>query len=209
MANKQIPKVVSRGEHKLVTQRLKDDFTGYTGEVHEWQGETEIVITPSQTVTELPSGDDPAWWVIAGAVTAEVEITMYDVPIDYASQLFPMKYSAADGLWVGDNDATIPWNGLTLDRTVESASGASVNKVVVQKVRFDLPAIGAKTIAKDDNALAELKLKGYAYPVFYSKADGSTGSKTYGILNSVKNKAKFDAYSDGIVFPSEFTPDAK
>ena len=68
--------------------------------------------------------------------------------------------------------------------------------------------IDTKTISKDDNAIGELKLKGYAYPVFYAKQSGQNGARTYCILNSTLNTTKYNANKDTIVFPTEFTPDA-
>ena len=203
-----IPKIVSQGLQDIITTKLHSGFTGYESEAVKWTGETAIVFTPTRTTTELPSGNDPAWMVKQGLVVGDVELTLYDIAINHMEKLFGVKYSAADGVVVGDTDDAVPFIGLSFDRLVTSESGESRNKFILYKVRFDLPVIDTKTISKDDNAIGELKLKGYAYPVFYAKQSGQNGARTYCILNSTLNTTKYNANKDTIVFPTEFTPDA-
>lgn len=203
-----IPKIVSQGLQDIITTKLNSGFTGYESEAVKWTGETAIVFTPTRTTTELPSGNDPAWMVKQGLVVGDVELTLYDIAINHMEKLFGVKYSAADGVVVGDTDDAVPFIGLSFDRLVTSESGASRNKFILYKVRFDLPVIDTKTISKDDNAIGELKLKGYAYPVFYAKQSGQNGARTYCILNSTLNTTKYNANKETIVFPTEFTPDA-
>ena len=203
-----IPKIVSQGLQDIITTKLNSGFTGYESEAVKWTGETAIVFTPTRTTTELPSGNDPAWMVKQGLVVGDVELTLYDIAINHMEKLFGVKYSAADGVVVGDTDDAVPFIGLSFDRLVTSESGESRNKFILYKVRFDLPVIDTKTISKDDNAIGELKLKGYAYPVFYAKQSGQNGARTYCILNSTLNATKYNANKDTIVFPTEFTPDA-
>ncbi|MBR2882476.1 MAG: hypothetical protein IKB96_09160 [Prevotella sp.] len=203
-----IPKIVSQGLQDIITTKLNSGFTGYESEAVKWTGETAIVFTPTRTTTELPSGNDPAWMVKQGLVVGDVELTLYDIAINHMEKLFGVKYSAADGVVVGDTDDAVPFIGLSFDRLVTSESGESRNKFILYKVRFDLPVIDTKTISKDDNAIGELKLKGYAYPVFYAKQSGQNGARTYCILNSTLNTTKYNANKDTIVFPTEFTPDA-
>ena len=203
-----IPKIVSQGLQDIITTKLHSGFTGYESEAVKWTGETAIVFTPTRTTTELPSGNDPAWMVKQGLVVGDVELTLYDIAINHMEKLFGVKYSAADGVVVGDTDDAVPFIGLSFDRLVTSESGESRNKFILYKVRFDLPVIDTKTISKDDNAIGDLKLKGYAYPVFYAKQSGQNGARTYCILNSTLNTTKYNANKDTIVFPTEFTPDA-
>lgn len=203
-----IPKIVSQGLQDIITTKLNSGFTGYESEAVKWTGETAIVFTPTRTTTELPSGNDPAWMVKQGLVVGDVELTLYDIAINHMEKLFGVKYSAADGVVVGDTDDAVPFTGLSFDRLVTSESGESRNKFILYKVRFDLPVIDTKTISKDDNAIGELKLKGYAYPVFYAKQSGQNGARTYCILNSTLNTTKYNANKDTILFPTEFTPDA-
>lgn len=203
-----VPKIVSQGLQDIITTKLNSGFTGYESEAVKWTGETAIVFTPTRTTTELPSGNDPAWMVKQGLVVGDVELTLYDIAINHMEKLFGVKYSAADGVVVGDTDDAVPFIGLSFDRLVTSESGESRNKFILYKVRFDLPVIDTKTISKDDNAIGELKLKGYAYPVFYAKQSGQNGARTYCILNSTLNTTKYNANKDTIVFPTEFTPDA-
>lgn len=208
MSTIKIPKIVSQGLQDIITTKLNSGFTGYESEAVKWTGETAIVFTPTRTTTELPSGNDPAWMVKQGLVVGDVELTLYDIAIDHMEKLFGVKYSAADGVVVGDTDDAVPFIGLSFDRLVTSESGESRNKFILYKVRFDLPVIDTKTISKDDNAIGELKLKGYAYPVFFAKNDGKNGARTYCILNSTLNTTKYTANKETIVFPTEFTPDA-
>lgn len=208
MSTIKVPKIVSQGLQDIITTKLNSGFTGYESEAVKWTGETAIVFTPTRTTTELPSGNDPAWMVKQGLVVGDVELTLYDIAINHMEKLFGVKYSAADGVVVGDTDDAVPFIGLSFDRLVTSESGESRNKFILYKVRFDLPVIDTKTISKDDNAIGELKLKGYAYPVFFAKKDGKNGARTYCILNSTLNTTKYAANKETIVFPTEFTPDA-
>ena len=207
MAVKSIRKIISRGEQNLQTQRLNAGCTAYEGDTYRWQGESAFVFTPTQTVTEVPSGNDPAWDVIKGAVTGDVELTVYDIPIEDLCHLLGAKYTEADGFVVGDEDDEVAFLGLSIDKLIRSGNANSINKVILHKVSFELPAIDIKTISKDDNAIAEIKLKGKAYPVYFSKTNGELGSRTYRLLNSVKNATAFLANKDAIVFPTELTPD--
>lgn len=206
MAVKKIKKVISRGLQDILTQRLNADFTAYTGDPVKWQGDTSLTFTPSQTTTELASGNDPAWDALKGPVVGDVELKLYDIPLDAMPELLGVKYSAADGVCVGDSDDAETWLGLSADKLVKTDEGESRNKIILYKVCFDLPSIESKTTTKDDTAVAEITLKGKAYPVFYTKKDGE-GSRTYCIVNSKTNKTKYDANAEAIVFPSEFTPD--
>lgn len=209
MSAVKVPKIVSQGLQDVITTKLNSGFTGYESEAVKWTGETAIVFTPTRTTTELASGNDPAWMVKQGLVVGEVEWTLYDIAINHMEKLLGVKYSAADGIVVGDTDDSVPFVGLSFDRLVSSESGESRNKFILYKVRFDLPAIDTKTISKDDNSIGELKLKGYAYPVFFTKTDGQTGARTYSILNSTLNTTKYNANKETIVFPAEFTPDTQ
>lgn len=207
MAKKVVAKIVSRGLQNIMTQKLNADFSAYSGDPVEWQGETALTFTPSQEVTELPSGNNPVWDTINGPVTGEVKLTLYDIPLDVMPELLAVRYSAADGVCVGDTDDETVWLGISFDKLVKSGNAESRNKAILYKVRFELPAVELKTIEKSDTAVANVELTGHAYPVFFSKQDGSVGSRTYSIVNSVTNKAKYDANAEGIVFPVEFTPD--
>lgn len=200
-----VKKIISRGLQEILTQRLNADFTAYDGNPVVWQGDTAFVFTPQQTITELPSGNDPMWDVIKGPVTGEVEVTLYDFPLDIMPELFGVRYDAEQGVCVGENDEETLFIGISFDRIVKEDNVQSRNKAIIHKVYFELPAIDTKTISRDDNAVGELKLKGKASPLFYPKADGTFGSRTYALVNSVKNKAKYDANKDCIVFPEEFT----
>lgn len=206
---KNIKKIVSRGLHDILTQKLNDNFTGYSGDAVKWQGHSSFVFTPTQTKTELPSGDDPAWEVIKGAVVGDVELKLYGIPLDAMPELLGVKYSAVDGVCVGDNEDDEVWLGMAITKLVKSDGEESRNKTILYKVHFDLPEINDKTISKDDNAVAELTLKGQAYPVFYTKANGNDGRRTYCIVNSKLNKTKYDANAESIVFPAEFVPDVE
>lgn len=207
MSVKSIRKVISRGEQNLQTQRLNADCSAYEGDTYRWQGESAFVFTPAQTTTELPSGNDPAWDVIKGVVTGDVELTVYDIPIEDMCHLLGCKYTETDGFVAGDSDDGVAFLGLSIDKLIRSGSTDSINKVILYKVAFDLPAIDIKTISKDDNAVAEIKLKGKAYPVFFTKTNGSLGSRTYRLLNSTRNATAFTANANVIVFPTEITPD--
>ena len=43
--------------------------------------------------------------------------------------------------------------------------------------------------------------------MFFAKADGTQGSRTYCVMNSVKNKTLYDKHAEAIVFPEEFKAD--
>lgn len=200
-----VKKIISRGLQEILTQRLNADFSAYDGNPVAWEGDTALVFTPKQTITELASGNDPMWDVIKGPVTGDVEVTLYDFPLDIMPELLGVRYDAAQGLCVGENDEETIFIGIAFDRLVKEDGAQSRNKAIIHKVYFELPVIDAKTISSDDNAVSELKLKGKASPLFYPKSDGTYGSRTYTIANSVKNKAKYDANKDCIAFPEEFT----
>ena len=208
MAKKVVQKIVSRGLQDIMTQRLNADFSAYTGDPVEWQGDTSLVFTPSREVTVLPSGNNPAWDSIEGPTVGDVELKLYDIPLDKMQELLAVKYSAKDGVCVGDTDDAPVFLGLSSDRLVKSDGVQSRNKLIIYKVRFDLPEINSKTIEEADTAVANVTLKGKAYPVFYSKASGEAGSRTYSVVNSVLNAEKYTANKDVIVFPEEMTPDA-
>lgn len=207
MAKKKMQKIISRGLQTILSQRLKSDFSAYEGEPLEWQGDTALTFTPSQTRTELPSGNDPAWDTLKGPVVGDVEITLYEFPIELMPEIFGVKYSAESGLCVGDSDDADVFLGLSFDQLIKEGTTNSRNKTVLFKVCFDIPATEVKTIAKDDTAVKNVKLKGYAYPLFYPKADGTQGSRTYSVMNSIKNKTLYDKYASAIVFPEEFKAD--
>lgn len=204
---KNIAKIVSRGLQDVLTQRLNSGHTGYGDTVAKWQGETSFVFTPKREVTPLASGNNPAWDTIEGPVLGDVELKLYSLPLDIMSELLAVQYSVADGVCVGDNDDETPYIGLSLNTLVKKDATQSTNKTILYKVRFDLPEINVKTIAEADNAVADVTLKGKAYPVFFTKTDGSQGSRTYCIANSQTNAAKFEANKDCIVFPTELTAD--
>lgn len=203
---KNIAKIVSRGLQDILTQRLNSGHTGYGDTVAKWQGETSFVFTPKREVTPLASGNNPAWDTIEGPVLGDVELKLYSLPLDIMPELLAVRYSTADGVCVGDEVDETPYIGLSLNTLVKSTA-QSTNKTILYKVRFDLPEISVKTIAEADNAVADVTLKGKAYPVFFTKTDGSQGSRTYCIVNSQTNAAKFAANKDCIVFPTEFAAD--
>ncbi len=204
MSVKTVSKIISKGMQDVITKKLNDDFSAYTGDIVKWTGDTAFTFTPTRTQTELASGNDPAWMSIQGLVTGDVELTLHDIPIENMEDLLGVKYSAADGLVVGDTDDPVPFVALSLNRIVEDADQVeSYNKLILYKVRFDLPAIDIKTITSDDNAISELKLKGKAYPVFFQKQSGKQGARTYAIFNSTANAAKYTANAADIVFPSD------
>ena len=207
MPKKQVQKIVSRGLQTILSQRLKSDFSAYEGDALAWQGDTALTFTPSQTRTELPSGNDPAWDTLKGPVVGSVEITLYEFPIDLMPEILGMKYSEASGLCVGDSDDGDVFLGLSFDQLIKEGDKHSHNKTVLYKVCFDIPATEVKTIAKDDTAVKNVKLTGQVYPVFFAKADGAQGSRTYCVMNSVKNKTLYDKHAEAIVFPEEFKAD--
>lgn len=199
-------KYISRGMQDVITKKLNSGFTAYTGDIVKWTGDTAFTFTPTRTSTELASGNDPLWMNIQGLVTGDVELTFHDIAISDMEHLLGVKYSAADGLLVGDSDDPVVFIGLSLNRIVRDASGnESYNKVILYKVCFDLPAIDIKTISNEDNAISELKLTGKAYPVFFTKTNGTQGARTYAILNSTLNATKYTANAADIVFPAEMS----
>jgi hypothetical protein len=202
---KQIKKITRRGLHNVLTQKLKDDFSGYSEDIAAWTGDTEIEIVPTRQVDNLASGDDPAWAVIKGPVTATVKIKFYDIAIDCMEQLLSVKYDAVNGVCVGDVDDTDCFVGISFDESIVYDGATSNNKTILYKVLFDLPTIKSKTVAEGDNALAEVELNGKAYPVFFNKANGTIGRRTYSIVNSKLNADKYKANAECIVFPSEAT----
>lgn len=202
--NKTIKKVISRGLQDIIVQKLNNDYTAYEADPASWQGETEMVFTPTRNTEMLASGNDPAWGVVKGPVVGTVKLTLYDIAVEDMERLLSVKYDASEGVCVGDTDDEDCFIGISFDQLITKGSEQSHNKCILYKVLFDLPEINAKTIAEGDNAISKLELSGKAYPVFFSKTNGETGSRTYCIVNSVTNKAKYDANKDSIVFPTEF-----
>lgn len=202
--NKKITKIISRGLQDIIVQKLNGDCTAYAADSARWQGETEMVFTPSRNTELLPSGNDPAWGVVKGPVVGTVKLTLYDIAVEDMENLLSVKYDAEEGVCVGDTDDEDCFIGMSFDQLISKNGAQSNNKTILYKVLFDLPEINAKTIAEGDNAISKLELTGKAYPVFFSKKNGETGSRTYCIVNSVTNKAKYDANKTSIVFPTEF-----
>lgn len=208
MALRHIKKTISQGLQDVMTQRLNAGHTGYEGDAIKWTGETSCVFSPKRDNTLLAAGNDPAWGELDGPVTADVELKLYSLPLEEMPQLLGVRYSAADGVCVGDDEDGTPYMGLSLNTKVKTTSEKpSYNKLIAYKVRFDLPEVNLKTIAEGDTAVADVTLKGKAYPVFFTKADGSEGKRTYCIANSIKNAAKYKANEAEIVYPTEMTPD--
>lgn len=202
-----IAKIVSRGLQDVLTQRLNADHTAYGDTVAKWQGDTSLVFTPKREVTVLASGNDPAWNTIEGPVVGDVELKLYSLPLAIMPELLSVKYSAVDGVCVGDGDEASAFLGLSFNQLVRTAGVDSINKTILYKVRFDLPEVNVKTIADADNAVADVTLKGKAYPVFFTKTSGGKGSRTFCIVNSTTNATKFTANESAIVFPVEMTAD--
>ena len=208
MPLKRIQKMISQGLQDVMTQRLNSGHTGYENDPIKWTGETSLVFTPKRDNTVLAAGNDPAWGELNGPVLGDVELKLYSLPIEDMPSLLGVKYSAADGVCVGDEDDATPYVGLALNNKVRKEGGvSSFNKTILYKVRFDLPEVNLKTIAEGDTAVADVTLKGKAYPVYFAKTDGSQGSRTYCIVNSATNATKYRANEDAIVFPTEFTAD--
>ncbi len=202
MPNTLPKKVVTQGLAKVATQRLNDTHSGYESEVTEWEGHHSLVITPSQSKMLLPSGDDPAWGEVRGPVVCDLELKIYAIPVELMSKLLGVEYSDEDGVSMS-SDASSLYVGLAVT-VKETRDGAKTqNKTIAYKTCWDLPEISNKTVSEDDTAVADLTIKGKAYPVFYTKADGSQGNKTLSIFNSVKQKAKWEANATSIQFPSE------
>ncbi len=209
MPLKKVQKVISQGLQDVMTHRLNNGHTGYDGDPIKWTGETSLVFTPKRDSTVLAAGNDPAWGELNGPVLGDVELKLYSLPLEDMPSLLGVKYSVADGVCVGDEDDATPYVGLALNNKVKGQGGASsFNKTILYKVRFELPEVSLKTIAEGDTAVADVTLKGKAYPVFFTKTNGSQGSRTYCIVNSVTNATKYKANEETIVFPTEFTADA-
>ena len=200
---KNVDHVVSRGEHNLRTQKLKADGTGYEDTMTCWQGDTAVDVAFAQTSEELPSGDNPAWDIEKGPVTADVTLTLYDIPLENYGDILSVAYSETDGVRIGEADTPTNFVGLSIDHTVKVNGVTSTNRLILYKVAFDLPEIKHETITKDSNSNMTVELKGKGYPVFYSKESGEQGRLTASKLNSVKHAAKYKAFDAGIVFPTE------
>lgn len=203
---KQVQKIVYHGLQDVLTQRLNSGHTGYESGATKWTGETSFVFTPKRDTTVLAAGNDPAWGEIQGPVLGDVELKLYSLPLEDMPSLLGVQYSESDGVCVGDEDDYTPYVGLSLNNKVKSSSGNSYNKTILYKVRFDLPEVSNKTKAEGDTAVADVTLKGKAYPVFFTKTNGEQGARTYCFVNSAKNATKYAANENGIVYPSEFTP---
>lgn len=207
MPLKKIQKMVSQGLQDVMTQRLNSGHTAYDGDPIKWTGETSFVFSPKRDSTILAAGNDPAWDEVNGPVLGDVELKLYSLPLEDMPSLLGVKYSAADGVCVGDEDDATPYVGLALNNKVKSNGESSFNKTIIYKVRFDLPEVNLKTIAEGDSAVADVTLKGKAYPVYFTKTSGAQGSRTYCVVNSVTNATKYKANEEAIVFPAEFTAD--
>ena len=194
-------KVVTQGLATVATQRLNDTHSGYESEVTEWEGHHSLVITPSQSKTLLPSGDDPAWGEIRGSVVCDLELKIYAIPVELMSKLLGVEYSDEDGVSMSDAPPVYVGLALTVKETRDGAK--TQNKIIAYKTCWDLPELSHETVGEDNAAVADLTIKGKGYPVFYTKADGSQGNKTVAIFNSVKQKAKWDANAKSIQFPNE------
>lgn len=205
-----LDKTIYHGFGKLITRKINAGQTNYDGLPVIWTGEIDLEFSPKQEVTYLASGDDPQWGRIEGAVTGDVKLTIYGVPINHLPQLLGVKYSAADGIVVGEDDTPSVNVGLAFDNSVknESTGAVSTNKTILYKVNFTLPNTVIKTKGEGDNAVATIELNGKVWPVFYTKTGGSIGRRTYCKVNSTLNATKFAANADTIVWPSDFTPDA-
>lgn len=49
MPKKVVQKIISRGLQNILTQRLNAEFNGYDTDPVQWQGDTALVFTPTQT----------------------------------------------------------------------------------------------------------------------------------------------------------------
>lgn len=205
-----LPKLIYHGFGQLITRKINAGQTGYDGLPVIWEGNIDFEFTPSQEKTSLPAGDDPNWGTIDGPVLGNVKLTVYSIPVDVAPQLLAVKYSAADGLIVGDDDAPTVNVGLSVENSVknESTGAVSKNKTIIYKVNFDLPTKSIKTKQEGDNAVATIELNGKAYPAFFTKTNGSIGRRTYCSINSNLNSVKYAANADTIVWPTDFTADS-
>lgn len=206
----QLEKIIIHGYCQLVTRKINAGQTGYDGLPVIWTGQIDVEFTPTQEKTALPSGDDPRWGSIKGPVLGSVKGTFYGLPLNYLPQILGVKYSAADGMVVGDEDEPDVLIGMAFDQSVkhESTGAASVNKTILYKVELDLPTISGKTKGEGDNAVANIEISGKAWPAYYTKTGGSTGRRTYCTVNSTLNPDKFAANNNTIVWPSDFTADA-
>lgn len=198
-------KIVAQGMCNVLTVKLAESGTAYASDPVKWQGTTQLVFTPTRTVTDLASGNDPSYLTVQGLVTGTVELTLFDISVDDLAKLVCAKYSATDGLMVGDFDDPITYVGLSVDKLVRtkeaSAETVSYTKTILYKVRFDLPALDIRTISEEDNSISEIKLTGKAFPVFFAKTNGE-GARTYTIVNSVTNSTKYNANKDTIIYPT-------
>ncbi len=197
-------KIISQGLQKIITQKLNADHNGYTGDAQEWEGVTELTITPTVASTVLPAGNDPQWMKINGNVTADVSLKLYDIPLEKMKDLLSVKYDAENGVsFEGGADAV--FLGLKVDRPVTASDGSSTNRIVLYKVTFDLPEISMKTIEEEDTAVSDVTLSGKASPVFYSKSNGTVGNITMRMMNSVSHPDAFASFENGIVYPTDDT----
>lgn len=195
-------KVVSQGLAEIVTQQLNETHSGYESEVVKWEGHHALTVTPSQQKMLLASGDDPAWGEVKGAVICDLELKIYAIPVEMMSKLLSVEYSEEEGVSMSSDAPNI---NVGLMATIkETRDGVKTrNKTILYKTSWDLPETSNETISEDNVAVADLTIKGKAYPVFYSKADGSQGNKTVSIFNSVKQRAKWEANETSIQFPSD------
>lgn len=203
MSNSHKP-ILCRGLVSIATQKLNAGQTGYDSTRIEWSGHHEIVITPSQDKTALASGNDPAWAEVRGALLCDIDLKIYALPIDKMAELLNVDYSDDDGV-VFTGDTTSRFVGMDVVTDAQTGDTKSQRKVILYKVSFDLPEISLKTVAEGETAVCDVTLKGKAYPVFYTKADGSQGNMTYTIIDSVAHAKKWEASKSTIVFPRTAT----
>lgn len=205
MSNGNDPKkIITRGLATIATQKLNDEQKGYSTTRNTWDGQHECTITPNQDKTLLPSGNDPAWAEIRGPVICDVELKIYAIPIEKMQELLSVEYSETDGVSFS-SDADSVFVGMDIIVDAQSTAGRSKRKTTLYKVSFDLPEISAKSVAEGDVAVADLTLKGKAYPVFYTKADGKQGDKTLTIIDSTKQSTAWTARENTIIFPTAAT----
>lgn len=197
-------KIISRGLASISTQKLNAGQTGYSATRTEWSGHHEIVITPSQDKTLLPSGNDPAWAEIKGAVLCDIDLKIYALPVDKMSELLNVDYSDEDGVAFTSNTAG-QFVGMDIVTDIQTEDAKSQRKIILYKVSFDLPEISLKTVAEGEPAVGDVTLKGKAYPVFYAKSGGTQGNVTLSIFDSVKQATKWEANKSTIVFPGTAT----
>ena len=191
MSNGNDPKkIITRGLATIATQKLNDEQKGYSTTRNTWDGQHECTITPNQDKTLLPSGNDPAWAEIRGPVICDVELKIYAIPIEKMQELLSVEYSEADGVSFS-SDADSIFVGMDIIVDAQSTAGRSKRKTTLYKVSFE-----------GDVAVADLTLKGKAYPVFYTKADGKQGDKTLTIIDSTKQSTAWAARENTIIFPT-------